>query len=339
VRRIKSSLAVGLSVEFVDRELALKRVEEWADRGTRLVQVVYGPEGCGKSTWLKQSAELLKELGFHVIYVNPLQREYAAYVDVKDVAKRLAEAAAERSGVAEVRLADLAVQLAAFLIKKRRRKIAILADDVFQAIGVDKAASYVKWMLSVIEHPPGEYERIVAVAATSEGATRREIGRHAWASQYPMWNMARDGFNQLYEQIPSAGLSAEEAWRWTGGNPRMLGELHAAGWSVEETIRQIAEMKRLAALAASLTAEEREWLEEALEDPDALFTRERLPLLERLVDLNLVVDTLPERDARSWIDTPPPEKNGELGIGRYVAWQTPLHREAVRKTLRLAKTR
>ncbi|MCX8137589.1 ATP-binding protein [Pyrobaculum aerophilum] len=339
MRRIKSSLAVGLSVEFVDRELALKRVEEWAERGTRLVQVVYGPEGCGKSTWLKQSAELLKDLGFYVIYVNPLQREYAAYVDVKDVVRRLAEAAAERSGVAEVKLADLAVQLATFLIKKKRRKIAILADDVFQAIGVDKAASYVKWMLSVIEHPPGEYERIVAIATTSEGATRRVIGRHTWAIQYPMWNMGREGFHQLFEQIPSAGLSEEEAWGWTGGNPRMLGELHAAGWNVEEATRQIVEMKRLAAFATSLTAEEEEWLEEALEDPDALFTRERLPLLERLVDLNLVIDTLPERDARFWIDAPPPEKSGELGIGRHVAWQTPLHREAVRRSLRRVATK
>ncbi|GAB6944937.1 hypothetical protein JCM14467A_17190 [Vulcanisaeta sp. JCM 14467] len=34
-----------------------------------------------------------------------------------------------------------------------------------------------------------------------------------------------------------------------------------------------------------------------------------------------------------WIDEPPPERDPELGIGRYVAWQTPLHREAVRKAL------
>ncbi|WP_374119582.1 ATP-binding protein [Pyrobaculum sp. 3827-6] len=39
------------------------------------MQLVYGLEGCGKSAWLKQAAELLKELGYDVIYVNPLQRE------------------------------------------------------------------------------------------------------------------------------------------------------------------------------------------------------------------------------------------------------------------------
>jgi len=34
-----------------------------------------------------------------------------------------------------------------------------------------------------------------------------------------------------------------------------------------------------------------------------------------------------------WIDVPPPERDPELGIGRYVAWRTPLHREAVRRAI------
>jgi hypothetical protein len=35
----------------------------------------------------------------------------------------------------------------------RRRKVAVIADDVFQAIGLDKAAAYVKGLLNMIEHP------------------------------------------------------------------------------------------------------------------------------------------------------------------------------------------
>ena len=35
-----------------------------------------------------------------------------------------------------------------------------------------------------------------------------------------------------------------------------------------------------------------------------------------------------------WVDEPPPERDPELGVGRNVAWQTPLHREAVRRALR-----
>ncbi|MEM4591862.1 MAG: ATP-binding protein [Sulfolobales archaeon] len=81
--------------------------------------------------------------------------------------------------------------------------------------GAGKAASYVKWMLGVIEYPPGDYENIVAVVATSEGVTRREIGRHRWASPKPMWNMAREGFKRLYDLIPKQQRkdSIKEPWK------------------------------------------------------------------------------------------------------------------------------
>ncbi|MFP3169520.1 MAG: ATP-binding protein, partial [Thermoproteus sp.] len=63
----------------------------------------------------------------------------------------------------------------------------------FQAIGLDKAA-YVKGLLNMIEHPQYKYENMVVLVATSEGVSRREIGRHRWARLMPMWNMARNGF-------------------------------------------------------------------------------------------------------------------------------------------------
>jgi hypothetical protein len=52
-----------------------------------------------------------------------------------------------------------------------------------------------------------------------------------------------------------------------------------------------------------------------------------------LVELNLVIDAVPERDSRIWIDVPPLERDLELGIGKYVAWQIPLYRESVKKVL------
>ena len=320
-------------MEFVDREAALRRVEEWARRGTQTVRLIYGPEGCGKTAWLRQSAELLRELGFDVIYVNPLQRDYLAYIDLKEVVRRLAEAAAERSGVAEIKLADLAVQLAKYALSKRRKKIAILADDVFKAIGYEKAAAYVKWMVGVIEYPPGEYESIIAVVATSEGVTRREIGRHRWASHLPMWNMPLGGFVELYGQLPGAKPPAEVAWRLTGGNPSLLSRLYEVGWDAEKALRGLITERDLLALASSLNEDEKALLRSAVDDPDVLMTREGAGLLHKLVDLNLVLNIPPWRDEDSWLDAPPPERDLELGVGRHVAWQTPLHREAVRRAL------
>ena len=333
MKRIKLAFAPGLEVEFVDREMALKKMEEWAERSTRFPQVVFGPEGCGKTAWLRQSAVLLKELGYHVIYVDPLRKHFEAYTDVKEVAKRLAEAVAETLGEAKIKLASLVIDLADELIRRKKRKVAVLADDVFQAIGLGEAAKYVKALLGIIEYPPASYEKIIAVVATSEGVTRREIGRHRWAHLTPMWNLPRDGFRQLYDQIPGDKPPFEEAWRVTGGNPRILQELYEAGWRAEAVVERLVRQKKLGEFVQSLSEAERVLLRRALDDPDTLMTREGIPLLERLVDLNLVVDELYPRDPWYWAGEPPPERDPELGIGKDIAWQTPLHREAMRRAL------
>jgi hypothetical protein len=52
---------------------------------------------------------------------------------------------------------------------------------------------------------------------------------------------------------------------------------------------------------------------------------------------NLIVYNIYEREQIFWIDQPPPEKDPELGIGKDVAWQTPLHREAVKRALEETK--
>nr|WP_181953840.1 ATP-binding protein [Pyrobaculum arsenaticum] len=313
--------------------MALKKIEEWARESTRLPQLVFGPEGCGKTAWLRQSAVLLRELGFHVIYVDPLHRYFEAYTDVKEVARRLAEAAAGVLGDAEAWLATLAIDLTKLLIERMKRRVAVLADDVFQAIGLGEAAKYVKALLGLIEYPPRSIDAIVAVVATSEGITRREIGRHRWANHRPMWNMPRDGFRELYDQLPGEKPPFEDVWKATGGNPHLLGQLYKAKWGADKVLKELADVKKIATLVSALGEEERELLRRAVDDPDVLYTREGIPLMDKLVDMNLVVDTLPERDPWFWVGELPPEKDLELGIGRRVAWQTPLHREAVRRAL------
>jgi hypothetical protein len=71
-----------------------------------------------------------------------------------------------------------------------------------------------------------------------------------------------------------------------------------------------------------------------VEDPDSLW-EEDYPegLKDELIARNLIIYDMYDRDARFWIDEPPPEGDPELGVGRSLAWQTPLHREAVRRAL------
>lgn len=332
MRRVRLRFA-GIGVEFVDRDAALKRVEEWAGRGTYPVQVVYGPEGCGKTAWLKQSVALLGELGFEVLYINPLHKEYLAHTSVGEIVKILADTVADATGRAELRLAALAVDLVKHVLRIGRRRVAVLVDDAFQAIGLDKAAVYVKSLLGLIEYPPSEYERIVVIVATSEGISRREIGRHRWAELRPMWNMSKDGFLHLYEQVPGGKPPFEEVWRVTGGNPGVFARIYRAEWQVDNVVDSLVKDKDI---TVKFVTRWRQWLEEAVEDPDALWSPD-VPeeLVNELIEKNLIVYNLHARNPWFWIDNPPPEKDLELGIGRYVAWQTPLHREAVRKALKL----
>jgi len=126
VRRVKLKFTPDLEVEFTDRDRALKQVYELAEKGTASPVVVYGPEGCGKSAWLKQTAEVLREGGFDVIYTDVAHRDYVAHTDVREVIERVSEVIADTTGYIPIRLADLVVLLANQLLKKwRKKKIAL----------------------------------------------------------------------------------------------------------------------------------------------------------------------------------------------------------------------
>jgi len=333
VKRIAVKIAPGVETEFVDRDRALAQVVEWAQRGTRFPVVIFGPEGCGKTAFLRQAASGLRELGYDVFYLHPLDRVFAAEVDDADVKTLFADLVRktledERWG----RLALAVFDLTREILKKRRRKIAIIADDVFQAIGLDKASEYVKGLLNMIEHPVYRYENIVVLVATSEGVSRREIGRHFWAELRPMWNMPQVGFQQLYDKMPEPKPPFEETWRWTGGNPRMLGRLYGSGWAVGRVAEDVIREK---GLTAQFVRRWGRWLEVAVEDPEVLWAGGAPEELARELEAkNLIVYNMYDRDPYFWIDQPPPERNPEFGIGKNAAWQTPIHREAVRRALK-----
>jgi len=170
VRRVAVKFA-NLDVEFVDREVGLGQVATWAERGALFPVVIFGPEGCGKSALLRQAAAVLRELGYEVFYLNPLDRAYHADVtmpDIKNAFMQFVERALAENAVG--RIAWGAID---FIHKALKAKVAVIVDDVFQAIGLQQAAAYVKGLLNLIEHPPHSYENAVVLATTSEGLSRR----------------------------------------------------------------------------------------------------------------------------------------------------------------------
>jgi hypothetical protein len=150
-----------------------------------------------------------------------------------------------------------------------------------------------------------------------------------------MWNMSRRGFEELYERIPGSKPGFEDVWRLTGGNPRMLTTLYLANWSANSVIEFII---RSRAITKDFVSRWRQYLEKAVEDPDTLIEEEAPEeLRHNLIEKNLIVYDMYSRNPDLWVDEPPPEKDPETGIGKYIAWQTPLHREAVKKALELYK--
>ncbi len=334
MRRITVRFA-DLDIEFVDRDVALRQVEDWANKSTWYPVVIFGPEGCGKTAFLRQTVEALRELDYNVLYLHPLDRVFMAEVDEPDVKSLFLDLV--RQTLADEKWGRIALavfDLVRELLRRRKRRVAVIADDVFQAIGLDNAAAYVKGLLNMIEHPVYDYEKIVILIATSEGLSRSEIGRHRWAHIMPMWNMPREGFQQLYEKLPGPKPPFNEVWKWAGGNPNVLRELYMAGWSKDAVVAQLIREK---GLTPGFIARWRVWLEKVVNDPEALWSPD-VPeeLINQLVEKNLIVYNIYERKQVFWVDQPPPERDPELGIGRDVAWQTPLHREAIKQALREA---
>ena len=331
MKRIKLPLARDVEVEFTDRDVAIRQLEEFAEKGTRFPIVVYGPEGCGKTALLRQAFELLKGQGFSVIYVSPLEKGEERLTASEDIRGLVKEALREASRLIGGPLAatEAAITIVTRALAKGKKKIALLADDVFQAIGTDKAEQLVKTLLNIIEYPPRRYDKMVIIAALSEGVTRERVGRHRWAELRAVWNMPREGLRNLYEQLPGHKPS-DKVWKWTGGNPWALALLYEEEWDVEKAAKKLAAERRLTVFVHSLNDVEREALKEALEDPDAVLKG------KALIELNLIAEVW-DREEWLWIDQPPPERP-RAGNREALRLATPLHREAVRTALRHAQS-
>jgi hypothetical protein len=170
---------------------------------------------------------------------------------------------------------------------------------------------------------------MVVLVATSEGVTRTEIRRHRWANLLPMWNMSREGFRELYEKAPNPKPPFEDVWRWTGGNPRVLSRLYEFNWDIDTLVKRTNKGQEP---RPQLINQWKEQLTKAVDDPDSLW-RDNTKLLKILTKKKPNNPQHVQQRTRP-LDRPATTRKRPRTRNREnVAWQTPAHREAVRRAL------
>lgn len=204
-------------------------------------------------------------------------------------------------------------------LEVRDRPVLVVVDDVYRALGLEAAEAYTKRLYELLGrlYELGAGPALV-IAATSEGSSKRLLQRHSYASLRMVWNLPRSGLEELLAQT-GAPIAPDEAWRVTGGNPRLLGRLAEHGWRPKQLLEELAEQR----IAPALDRVGREALESLIEDPDS--DPEAARVLE---DHNLMIEL-----GRATSLSPPPPVDREMGVGRRWAWQAPAYRLAAKLLL------
>lgn len=100
---------------------------------------------------------MLEERGYSAVYVGPLQRDVGDALVYSDSLRDTVREALRATPQSYPSIVDIAVYLAlaAYIVRRvSGPRLALLLDDVLQAIGLERVEEYIKALLNLIEHPP-----------------------------------------------------------------------------------------------------------------------------------------------------------------------------------------
>ena len=318
-------------LRFVDREEELGKLLELAERGFYPVLYIYGPEGCGKTRLLREFIDRVRDRDdFVAIYIDAQSVssiEEAVYAPPK-LLQLIANAIQAMHEVVGRALAKLLPHIVKkfFEAEIRGKHVVIAIDDVARPLGFDVIESYAKKLLDLVEWLMSRGARSAFVlTTTSEGQSLDILSRHSYVSINLIWNLPKDAFEELAQQMnpPSRGI-VEEVWRLVGGNPRRLIEIATSySWCIDAWLSRLRE--RIEMVYRKIRSKNLcRHLMHVIEDPDYLYTeasREVEELYRLLLDENLVLYKKISTISGRYV-----AKDLDLGIGEYVAWQIPAYK-------------
>lgn len=309
---------------FVDREVELNILFDYAREGYYPVLYIYGPEGCGKTRLVREVVEVLKENDNYVVMYLDAQgsgalEEVIYPGDIAQAFSSLVGLLSEPLGKS-LSLILPHVMKKVFERKVKDKHVVVVVDDVARPLGLDMIESYAKKLLDLLEWMLAKGARsVLIIATTSEGKSRKLLLRHNYVHVETLWNLSKEATFKLLDVLKAPSEIRELLWRVTGGNPRAIMELNWLKWNVEVWKEKV--LRKVRVMVGELSDEEKSLLHDVIEDPDVLMEQESL--LEKLMEYNLVTP----------IDRPclgyTPELSKELGIGRFYAWQVPVYKEVL----------
>ncbi len=341
-----------LEPRFVNREEELSALRSYCSSFRSLPLYIYGPEGCGKTRLLREFVKKFNEFfgeNSIAIYIDAMEerdikrallasisKEVKLFEIGLDVVKDLVQTGVPLGQALSRSISYLIDKVAEKLYKGslRDKYVLVVVDDVARAIGLDRIEWYVKWLYELMWKIASEYKpkAINIIATTSEGTSRKLVGRHSHAGIELIWNLDKKAFKELfYELDPPNNISFNDIWRLLGGNPRKLIELAKRfDWNIEAMISDYT--KRMHSIVTLIIKEGlRRELELVLEDIDSInevMSKEMRKLEELLEENNLILYKYMTTITRKEVSRDP-----EIGIGKYYAWQTPLYREVIEKII------
>jgi energy-coupling factor transporter ATP-binding protein EcfA2 len=268
-------LRTPLGTRFVDRELEVEKIIDERERAVLggMVNVLYGPKGCGKTTLFRalHFAAEVEDVDIDILYIAKEYEEapqYARLYIPKTLGEILREVASAVSGSVEIgyggsgtisasislfRAVKVAIELIAKRLRKGR-KVFIVVDEV-KADSEESLSNFRSWLEEFandvgyinLDYKDRTGGSIVVVALVSDALIaeiRHVIGPKAtWSF---IWNLPRKAIEELVEEL-HLNISTDTLWRLTGGNPRALQAIATQGlekWFKEEILENIRNLYR-----------------------------------------------------------------------------------------------